>query len=154
MIEDLWYKNTTLYALNVETFMDANGDGIGDFEGLMRRLDYLHALGVGALWLSPFQCTPNKDDGYDISDFFNVDSRYGSGGDFVEFMHQANKRGIAVIIDLVVNHTSNEHRWFQTGRSEKETKYYNYYVWSKKRPAGWDKGMVFPWRAEVDLDHG
>lgn len=144
MIEDLWYKNTTLYALNVETFMDANGDGIGDFEGLMRRLDYLHALGVGALWLSPFQCTPNKDDGYDISDFFNVDSRYGSGGDFVEFMHQANKRGIAVIIDLVVNHTSTEHRWFQTGRGKKETKYYNYYVWSKKRPPGWDKGMVFP----------
>ncbi len=144
MIEDLWYKNTIVYALNVETFMDANGDGIGDFEGLMRRLDYLLALGVGTIWLSPFQCTPNKDNGYDISDFFNVDSRYGSGGDFVEFMHQANKRGIAVIIDLVVNHTSNEHRWFQTGRSEKATKYYNYYVWSKKRPKGWNKGMVFP----------
>lgn len=144
MIEDLWYKNTILYELNVETFMDANGDGIGDFEGLMRRLDYLAALGISTIWLSPFQCTPNKDDGYDISDFFNVDSRYGSGGDFVEFMHQANKRGIAVIIDLVVNHTSNEHRWFQTGRSEKHTKYYNYYVWSKKRPKGWNKGMVFP----------
>jgi maltose alpha-D-glucosyltransferase/alpha-amylase len=96
------------------------------------------------VWLSPFQSTPDKDDGYDISDFFNVDSRYGSGGDFVEFMHQATKRGIAVIIDLVVNHTSTEHRWFQTGRSKKETKYYQYYVWSKKRPAGWNKGMVFP----------
>ncbi len=102
--------------------MDANGDGIGDFEGFMRWLDYLHALGVDTLWLSPFQCAPNKDDGYDISDIFNVDSRYGSGGDFVEFMPQANKRGIAVIIDLVVNHTSDRHRWFQTGRSEKETK--------------------------------
>jgi len=144
MIEDLWYKNTIIYALNVETFLDANGDGVGDFEGLMRRLDYLVALGVGALWLSPFQSTPNKDDGYDISDFFNVDSRYGSGGDFVEFMYQARKRGLAVIIDLVVNHSSNEHRWFETGRARKETKYYNYYVWSKKRPADWNKGMVFP----------
>jgi maltose alpha-D-glucosyltransferase/alpha-amylase len=144
MIEDLWYKNATFYALDVETFMDANGDGIGDFEGLMRRLDYLQALGVGAIWLSPFQTSPDKDDGYDISDFFNVDSRYGSGGDFVEFMHQAKKRGMAVIMDLVVNHTSIEHRWFQTGRSQKETKYYQYFVWSKKRPKDWNKGMVFP----------
>ena len=95
MIEDLWYKNAILYALNVETFMDANGDGIGDFEGLMRRLDYLLALGVGAVWLSPFQSTRHRDDGYDISDFFNVESRYGSGGDFVEFMEQAKKRGIS-----------------------------------------------------------
>lgn len=144
MIEDLWYKNTVIYSLDVETFMDANGDGVGDFEGLVRRLDYLHALGIETIWLAPFQTTPNKDNGYDISDFFNVDSRHGSGGDFVEFMHQANKRGIAVIIDLVVNHTSDEHRWFQTGRANKETKYYNYYVWSKQRPKDWNKGMVFP----------
>src|SRR4051812_38962639 len=118
MIEDLWYKNTTLYALNVETFMDASGDGIGDFEGLMRRLDYLQALGVGAIWLSPFHFPPTKDDRYDGRDFLNVDSRYGSGGDFVDFMHQANKRGIAAIIDLVGPHSYNEHRWFQTGRSK------------------------------------
>ncbi len=144
MIEDLWYKNAVIYSLDVDTFMDANGDGVGDFEGLMRRLDYLDALGVSTIWLAPFQSTPNKDNGYDISDFFSVDPRHGSGGDFVEFMSQANKRGISVIIDLVVNHTSDEHRWFQTGRAKKDTKYYDYYVWSKKRPKDWNKGMVFP----------
>jgi maltose alpha-D-glucosyltransferase/alpha-amylase len=144
MIEDLWYKNAVIYSLDVDAFMDANGDGVGDFEGLMRRLDYLHALGVTSIWLAPFQTTPNRDNGYDISDFFSVDSRHGSGGDFVEFMNQANKRGISVIMDLVVNHTSDEHRWFQTGRAHKDTKYYHYYVWSKKRPKDWNKGMVFP----------
>jgi maltose alpha-D-glucosyltransferase/alpha-amylase len=144
MIEDLWYKNTTIYSLDLETFMDANGDGIGDFEGLMRRLDYLHALGIGAVWLAPFQKSPNKDNGYDISDFYTVDDRHGSGGDFVEFMHQANKRGIAVIIDLVVNHTSDEHHWFKEARKDPDSPYRDYYVWSKKRPADWNKGMVFP----------
>jgi len=144
MIEDLWYKNTVIYSLDVDAFLDANGDGIGDFEGLMRRLDYLHALGISTIWLAPFQCTPNRDNGYDISDFFAVDPRHGSGGDFVEFMQHANKLGMAVIIDLVVNHTSDQHRWFQTGRADKKTKYYNYYVWSKTRPKDWNKGMVFP----------
>ena len=144
MIEDLWYKNAVIYSLDVDTFMDANGDGVGDFEGLMRRLDYLDALGISTIWLAPFQTTPNRDNGYDISEFFSVDPRHGSGGDFVEFMNQANKRGISVIMDLVVNHTSDEHRWFQIGRAKKETKYYDYYVWSKKRPKDWNKGMVFP----------
>jgi maltose alpha-D-glucosyltransferase/alpha-amylase len=144
MIEDLWYKNAIVYSLDVDTFMDANGDGVGDFEGLMRRLDYLHALGITTIWLAPFQTTPNRDNGYDIADFFAVDPRHGSGGDFVEFMKQADKRGISVIIDLVVNHTSDKHRWFQIGRAQKETKYYNYYVWSKTRPKDWNQGMVFP----------
>jgi len=144
MIQDLWYKNAVIYSLDVDTFMDQNGDGIGDFEGLMRRLDYLHALGISTLWLAPFQKTPNRDNGYDISDFYTVDPRNGSSGDFVEFMNRANKLGMSVIIDLVVNHTSDEHRWFQTGRAEKQTKYYNYYVWSKQRPKDWNKGMVFP----------
>ncbi|TCO94635.1 maltose alpha-D-glucosyltransferase/alpha-amylase [Chthoniobacter flavus] len=144
MIQDLWYKNAVIYSLDVDTFMDQNGDGIGDFEGLMRRLDYLHALGISTLWLAPFQKTPNRDNGYDIADYYTVDPRNGSSGDFVEFMNRANKLGMSVIIDLVVNHTSDEHRWFQTGRANKETKYYNYYVWSKKRPKDWNQGMVFP----------
>ncbi len=144
MIEDLWYKNAIIYSLDLETFLDANGDGVGDFEGLMRRLDYLSSLGVTAVWLAPFQPTPNRDNGYDISDFYGVDPRHGSSGDFVEFMHQANKRGIAVIIDLVVNHSSDQHRWFQTARSEPESRLRDYYVWSKTRPKGWNKGMVFP----------
>ncbi|MEI6949266.1 alpha-amylase family protein [Paraflavisolibacter sp. H34] len=144
MIEDLWYKNAIIYSLDLETFMDVNGDGIGDFEGLSRRLDYLKALGVDALWLAPFQPSPNRDNGYDIQDFYGVDGRHGSSGDFVEFMHQAEKRGIKVIIDLVVNHTSDQHPWFQQARSDKNSPYRDWYVWSDKKPANADEGMVFP----------
>jgi maltose alpha-D-glucosyltransferase / alpha-amylase len=144
MIDDLWYKNAVIYSLDLETFMDANGDGVGDFEGLIRRLDYLNSLGVDAVWLAPFQPSPNLDNGYDVSDFYGVDLRHGSSGDFVEFMHQANKRGIRVIIDLVVNHTSDQHLWFQAARRNKSSRYYSWYIWSKKRPATWKQGMVFP----------
>jgi maltose alpha-D-glucosyltransferase / alpha-amylase len=144
MIEDLWYKNTVIYSLDLETFMDANGDGVGDFEGLTRRLGYLQALGISTIWLSPFQPTPNRDNGYDISDFYGVDPRHGSSGDFVEFMQHAKKRGIEVIMDLVVNHSSDEHRWFQESRTDKHSQYRDWYVWSKKRPANWKTGMVFP----------
>lgn len=144
MIQDLWYKNTIIYSLDLETFMDADGDGIGDFEGLMRRLDYLNSLGIETIWLAPFQPTPNKDNGYDISDYYGVDPRHGSSGDFVEFMHEADKRGMRVIIDLVVNHTSDQHRWFQSARRDKNSPYRDWYIWSKKRPADWNKGMVFP----------
>jgi maltose alpha-D-glucosyltransferase/alpha-amylase len=144
MIEDLWYKNTVIYSLDVESFMDADGDGIGDFEGLMRRLDYLQALGVGAVWLAPFQPSPDRDDGYDVSDYYGISPRYGSGGDFVEFMHQADKRGIKVLIDLVVNHTSDQHRWFQEARSDPDSPFRDWYIWSRKRPSDWNQGMVFP----------
>jgi maltose alpha-D-glucosyltransferase/alpha-amylase len=144
MVEDLWYKNTLIYSLDLETFMDADGDGVGDFEGLMRRLDYLHSLGVGTLWLAPFHPSPNRDNGYDIADYFGVDPRHGSGGDFVEFMNRASKLGIKVIIDLVVNHTSDQHPWFQTARKDKKSKYRDWYVWSDTRPPNWNEGMVFP----------
>jgi maltose alpha-D-glucosyltransferase / alpha-amylase len=144
MIEDLWYKNTIIYSLDLKTFMDANGDGCGDFEGLVRRLDYLHSLGVETLWLAPFQPTPNRDNGYDISDYYGVDERHGSSGDFVEFLHQASRRGIKVILDLVVNHTSDRHCWFQEARKSKHSKYRDWYIWSKKRPPKWNEGMVFP----------
>ena len=144
MINDLWYKNAIIYCLSVETFMDANGDGVGDFPGLMRRLDYLHGLGITAIWLMPFQASPNRDDGYDISDYYTVDPRYGTLGDFVEFTHGARQRGIRVIIDLVVNHTSNEHPWFQEARRDPGSKYRDWYVWADKKPRNANKGMVFP----------
>lgn len=144
MIEDLWYKNAVIYALNVDSFMDGNGDGCGDFEGLMRRLDYLESLGVDAIWIGPFQTSPNKDNGYDIADFYSVDKRYGSNGDFVELVQRANSRGIRVLIDLVVNHTSDRSEWFQEARKDPDSKYRDWYVWSKKRPKNWNKGMVFP----------
>lgn len=153
MIDDLWYKNTVIYSLDLETFMDANGDGVGDFEGLIRRLDYLQSLGVGTIWLAPFQPSPNRDNGYDISDFYGVDPRHGSSGFFVEFMHQAKKRGIKVIIDLVVNHTSNEHPWFQSARTGADAPYHDWYVWSKAQPEDWKSGIVFPGVQESTWTH-
>jgi len=144
MIEDLWYKNDVIYSLDLETFMDGNGDGVGDFAGLISRLDYLDSLGVEVLWLAPFQPTPNRDNGYDISDYFGVDPRHGSSGDFVEFIQHAKKRGMRVIIDLVVNHTSDQHPWFKAARRDKSSPYRDWYVWSKRRPRGWNRGMVFP----------
>jgi maltose alpha-D-glucosyltransferase/alpha-amylase len=144
MIDDLWYKNAIFYCLNVGTFMDANGDGVGDFEGLMRRLDYLAGIGVTAIWLAPFHPTPGRDDGYDVSDYYGVDRRYGTLGDFVEFTQQARIRGIRVIIDLVINHTSDQHPWFKQARKDPGSRYRDYYCWAKKKPAGAHKGMVFP----------
>jgi maltose alpha-D-glucosyltransferase / alpha-amylase len=143
MIEDLWFENTVIYSLDLETFLDANGDGVGDFQGLIRRLDYLQALGIGAVWLAPFQPTPNRDNGYDIRDYYGVDPRHGSSGDFVEFVHQARKRGIKVLMDLVANHTSDEHPWFEQARAP-DSRCRDWYHWSKKRPADWNEGMVFP----------
>jgi maltose alpha-D-glucosyltransferase/alpha-amylase len=144
MIDDLWYKNCIIYCLSVGTYMDADGDGVGDFKGLIRRLDYLHGLGITAIWLMPFQPSPGKDNGYDIADYYGVDPRYGTLGDFVEFAHGCKQRGIRVIIDLVVNHTSNEHPWFKSARSAKDSPYRDWYVWADKRPASAGKGMVFP----------
>ncbi len=144
MINDLWYKNAVVYCLSVETFMDSNGDGVGDFQGLQRRLDYLAGLGITAIWLMPFQTSPGRDDGYDVSDYYNVDPRYGTLGDFVEFTHGAKQRGIRVLIDLVVNHTSDEHPWFKEARADKDSRYRDWYVWSKTKPENADEGMVFP----------
>src|SRR5450432_363623 len=144
MINDLWYKNAIIYCLSVNTYMDANGDGIGDFRGLMNRLDYLQGLGVTAIWLMPFQTSPLRDDGYDVADYYSVDPRYGTLGDFVEFTHGCKQRGIRVLIDLVANHTSDKHAWFQEARSDPESKYRDWYVWSKKKPPNANDGVVFP----------
>lgn len=144
MIDDLWYKNGVIYCLSVGSYMDANGDGIGDFKGLLRRLDYLHGLGITTIWLMPFQTSPGRDDGYDIADYYSVDARYGTLGDFVEFAHGCKQRGIRVIIDLVINHTSDQHTWFKEARRDKNSPYRDWYVWSDKKPAGANKGMVFP----------
>lgn len=144
MINDLWYKNAVIYCLSVATYMDANGDGVGDFAGLMRRLDYLAGLGITAIWLMPFQASPCRDDGYDISNYYEVDARFGTLGDFVEFTHAAKQRGIRVLIDLVVNHTSDQHAWFKDARRDPKSPYRDWYVWSKKKPRDSKKGMVFP----------
>lgn len=141
---DLWYKNAVLYCLDVETYMDANGDGVGDFEGLTQRLDYIAGLGITCIWLMPFYPTPNRDNGYDVMDYYSVDPCLGTLGDFVEFTLQARERGIRIIIDLVVNHTSVQHPWFQAACKDKDSKYRNFYVWSQEKPLDAEKGIIFP----------
>jgi maltose alpha-D-glucosyltransferase/alpha-amylase len=143
-IEDLWYKQAVIYCLDVEKYMDSNGDGVGDFEGLSRRLDYLSGMGVTCLWLQPFFPSPNKDNGYDISDYYGVHERHGNLGDFVEFMNHARALGMRVIVDLVVNHTSVDHPWFQAARKDPHSPFRPYYIWSKERPRDHAEGIVFP----------
>lgn len=141
---DRWYKDTLIYCLDVETFMDGNGDGVGDFRGLAERLDYLDGLGVRSLWLLPFYPSPNRDNGYDVSDYYGVDPRLGTLGDFVEFTHRAHERGIRIIVDLVVNHTSDQHPWFQQARSDPNSFYRDFYLWQDRKPEGADEDVVFP----------
>jgi maltose alpha-D-glucosyltransferase/alpha-amylase len=143
-IDDYWFKNAVIYCLNVATYMDFNGDGTGDFEGLSRRLDYLHGLGVTCLWLQPFYESPNRDNGYDVSDFYGVNPRFGNAGDFVECMNHAQALGMRVVVDLVANHTSDQHPWFRSARSDPESPFRDWYVWSKRRPRDHAKGTVFP----------
>jgi maltose alpha-D-glucosyltransferase/alpha-amylase len=140
-----WYKNAVIYALDVETFYDSDGDGVGDFRGLTQRLDYLSGLGVTCLWLLPFYPTPNRDDGYDVADYYNIDPRLGTLGDFVVFMREARERGIRVLVDLVVNHTSVDHPWFQEARRDPASKYRDYYIWTDEPPPLERRGgVVFP----------
>ena len=126
----LWYKDAVIYQLHVRTFCDSNGDGIGDFPGLTQRLDYLRDLGVTAIWLLPFYPSPLRDDGYDIADYTSVNSSYGTLEDFKTFLNAAHSRGIRVIIELVVNHTSDQHPWFKEARSSRDNPKRDWYVWS------------------------
>jgi maltose alpha-D-glucosyltransferase/alpha-amylase len=141
---EVWYKNAVIYCVDVETYADGNHDGIGDFTGLCERLDYLAGLGITCIWLLPFFTSPNRDNGYDISYYYDVDPRYGHLGDFVEFTQRAADRGIRVMLDLVVNHTSDQHPWFQAARSDPKSKYHDYYIWSDTKPKDANEGMVFP----------
>ncbi|WP_460940417.1 alpha-amylase family protein [Spirosoma humi] len=143
-MEELWYKNGLVYSVDVEVFKDSDNDGVGDFKGLTQQLDYLKTIGVETIWLAPFQPSPNEDDGYDISDFYGIDKRLGTSQDFADCIRQASQRGIRVMMDLVTNHTSDQHPWFQQARRQKDSPYRSWYVWAKERPKKWDKGMVFP----------
>jgi maltose alpha-D-glucosyltransferase/alpha-amylase len=138
-----WYKNAVIYELDVETYLDSNGDGVGDFKGLSRCLDYLSGLGVTCLWLLPFFSSPNRDNGYDVRDYFSVDPRLGDLGDLTEFLDAAGERNIRVLIDLVVNHTSDEHPWFQEARRDEGLKYRNFYIWAEEPPEDDGQHAVF-----------
>jgi maltose alpha-D-glucosyltransferase/alpha-amylase len=129
--DPLWYKDAVIYELHVRTFFDSNQDGIGDFVGLTEKLDYLHDLGVNALWLLPFYPSPLRDDGYDIAAYEGIHPSYGTLADFRRFMREAHARGIRVITELVVNHTSDQHPWFQAARrAPKGSSKRDFYVWS------------------------
>jgi maltose alpha-D-glucosyltransferase / alpha-amylase len=127
--DTLWYKDAIIYQLHVRTFCDSNGDGIGDFPGLIQKLDYLQELGVNAIWLLPFFPSPLRDDGYDISDYTSVHPNYGRLEDFQAFLAAAHDRGMRIIIELVLNHTSDQHSWFRESRSSRDNAKRDWYVW-------------------------
>src|SRR3954453_18306759 len=141
---DVWWKNAVVYCVDVATFLDSDGDGIGDLAGLTDRIDYLAGIGVSCLWLMPFYPSPRRDDGYDVTDFYGIDGRFGTPGDFVELIRTAGDRGIRVIADLVPNHTSIDHPWFQSARGGRDSPYRAFYVWADEKPPEKPGDVVFP----------
>ncbi|HYY89788.1 MAG TPA: maltose alpha-D-glucosyltransferase, partial [Chloroflexota bacterium] len=139
----LWYKDAILYEVHVKAFYDSDADGVGDFRGLMEKLDYLQDLGISAIWLLPTFPSPLRDDGYDISDYFNVQPAYGSLQDFEDFVEAAHSRGLRVITELVMNHTSDQHPWFQAARSDPSSPYHDFYVWSNTDERYRDARIIF-----------
>ncbi|MGH7481691.1 MAG: maltose alpha-D-glucosyltransferase, partial [Longimicrobiales bacterium] len=129
--DPLWYRDAVVYQLHVKAFHDSNGDGVGDFGGLTEKLDYLQALGVTAIWILPFYPSPQRDDGYDIADYGGVHPDYGTLGDFEHFLHEAHNRGLRVITELVINHTSEQHAWFRRARrAPRGSSERDFYVWT------------------------
>lgn len=124
-----WWKTAVVYQIYPKSFQDSNGDGIGDIQGIISRLDYLRELGVDALWISPMYCSPQDDNGYDISDYRNIDPMFGTMEDMEELIRESQKRDIRIVMDLVLNHTSDEHIWFQEAKKSKDNPYHDYYVW-------------------------
>jgi trehalose synthase len=141
---DVWWKNAVVYCLDVETFLDTDGDGRGDLRGLGERLDYLAGLGIGCVWLMPFMPSCQRDDGYDITDFYGVDPGLGTHGDLVEVIRTARDRGMRVIADLVMNHTSDRHPWFEDARRGPESPFHEFYVWKDDKPDEKPGDVVFP----------
>lgn len=146
--DEVWWKNAVIYCLDVETFFDSDGDGVGDFPGLIAKLDYLAGLGVTCLWLMPFFPSPSRDDGYDVTDYYGVSAEFGNLGHFVELLQHAGERGIRVITDLVINHTSIDHPWFQSARRSRDSRHRDWYVW-RDEPADWPNSLVFPGKQET-----
>lgn len=139
-----WYKNAIIYSLDVKSFIDSNGDGIGDLAGLAASLDYLACLGINCIWMLPFYPSPLNDAGYDVTDQYNVDERIGSLQEFVLLTEQAKERGIRIMIDLVLNHTSDQHPWFKQAREDPDSRFRNYYIWSEKKPKNDSPDILFP----------
>jgi maltose alpha-D-glucosyltransferase / alpha-amylase len=143
-MSERWYQRAVIYCVEVDAFQDSNADGYGDLRGLISRLDYIARLGATCLWLNPIHPTPGRDQGYDVTDFYAVDPRLGTLGDFVDLVNAAGDRGMRVMIDLVVNHTSDQHPWFQSAVRDPDSPYHDWYVWSAKEPLARRDGAVFP----------
>ncbi|MCW2810409.1 MAG: trehalose synthase [Friedmanniella sp.] len=143
-----WYTEAVIYCVEVASFQDSDGDGCGDLRGLISRLDYLARLGVTCLWLNPIHPSPLRDNGYDVTDFYGVHPRLGSLGDFAELTRRARERGLRIVLDLVVNHTSDEHPWFRSAQSDPASPYRDWYVWSAAEPPNRQQGTVFPGEQE------
>lgn len=140
-VKNQWWKKSVVYQIYPRSFMDSNGDGIGDINGIVEKLDYLKELGVDVLWLSPVYKSPNDDNGYDISDYQDIMDDFGTLSDFDRMLQEAHKRGLKIMMDLVVNHTSDEHPWFVESRKSKDNPYRDYYIWKDpvngKEPNNW-----------------
>src|SRR5947208_479703 len=141
--DPLWFKRAVFYEVHIRGFFDGNDDGAGDFRGLIEKLDYLQWLGVDCIWLLPMYPSPLRDGGYDIADFFTIHPDYGTVDDFKEFVEQAHQRGIRVIADLVMNHTSSDHPWFQESRSDRDGPRSDWYVWSDTDELYQDARVIF-----------
>ena len=131
MEEKKWWKEAVVYQIYPRSFMDSNGDGVGDLRGIKSRLSYLKLLGIDVIWLSPVYQSPNDDNGYDISDYRDIMTEFGTLEDFDEMLAEAHKLGIKIVMDLVVNHSSDEHRWFVESRKNKDNPYRDYYIWRR-----------------------
>ena len=129
MSNSKWWKNSVVYQIYPRSFQDSNGDGIGDIKGIIGRMEYLGRLGIGAIWLSPVCKSPQKDNGYDISDYQDIDSMFGNIEDMENLINEAKKYNIRIMMDLVLNHTSDKHRWFEEARKSKDNPYHDYYIW-------------------------
>ncbi len=136
MEDFIWWRDGVVYQIYPRSFADSNNDGIGDLPGILGRLDYLQSLGIDAIWLSPFYPSPDKDFGYDVSDFTAVDPRFGTLEDFAALVEGAHQRGIRVVLDLVLNHTSDQHAWFEESRRSKDSPRRDWYIWRDK-PNNW-----------------
>lgn len=141
----MWFQDALIYAIDVEKFADGNGDGVGDFKGLIEKLPYLRSLGVTCIWLLPFFDTPDRDNGYDVRDYYRINPRTGTLADFQEFIRRSGEQGMRVIADLVVNHTSNEHPWFEAARRDENSMFREFYVWADVPPRiEPDSETIFP----------
>jgi len=156
-MENTWWKESVVYQIYPRSFMDSNGDGIGDLKGITSKLDYLKELGIDVIWLSPIYQSPNDDNGYDISDYQAIMGEFGSMEDFDELLDEAHKRGLKIMMDLVVNHSSDEHPWFLESRSSKDNSKRDYYIWKKgqdgKEPTNWESifsGSVWEYDETTD----